>query len=302
MSLFDSISGSVAAKVTGAIKGAIAGSPVGNLLGPASTMMGGSKVLTSQWGELSPHLIARFYPVRRMLDGSGWERSSGTREISAADTFVVDDDYEVWCPIMDGTSEMTLNWQSPFENTGPDSKAPTLSAMMQSGSLTPVAQAVLDGTGRDSAAVAALQSATGRAGITKLNSTQVFSGMPPVKLSMTLHFRALIDPASEVRAPLAQLKEWALPQFLADDGFIANAVKNGGNQSISQTVFPSMTPQIIGMKYGDMTLQPLVIESLSEPITAPRSSDGVIIAESVQVTLATLTALDRRDVQRIYRI
>ncbi|HEY0662788.1 MAG TPA: hypothetical protein VGD21_15875, partial [Lysobacter sp.] len=140
----------------------------------------------------------------------------------------------------------------------------------------------------------------GRTGITKLNSTQVFSGMPPVKLSMTLHFRALIDPVSEVRAPLAQLKEWALPQVLANDGFIANAVKNGNKEGLVETVFPSVVPQIIGMQYGDMTLQPLVIESISEPITAPRSSDGAIIALSVQVTLATLTALDRRDVQRIY--
>lgn len=54
------------------------------------------------------------------------------------------------------------------------------------------------------------------------------------------------------------------------------------------------------MKYGDMTLLPLMIEGMSESITAPRSSDGVIVAQSVQVTLATLTALDRRDFQRIY--
>lgn len=293
MSLFDSIAGDDGKPI--AIS-AVCSQP-GKRTRPT---FGGLKVLTSHWTGLNPALIAKFFPVRRMADGSGWERSTGKREISAADKFTVDDDYEVWCPITDGTSEMTLNWQSPFEDTGPNSKAPALSAMLQSGALSAILQAVEGKSAGDSAVLAELQRTVGRTGITKLNSTQVFSGMPPVKFSLTLHFRALIDPVAEVQSPVSQLKEWALPQFLADDGFIANAVKTGGKNGLSGTIFPSAAPQLLGMKYGDMTLQPLVIESMSEPITAPRSSDGVILAQSIQITLATLTALDRRDVQRIY--
>ncbi len=259
----------------------------------------GAKILTSVWTGLNPALLAKFYPLKRLAVGSGWQQSLDVHEISAADKFTVDDGYEVHCPITDGTSEITLGWHSPFEGAGAESKAPALSGMLQSGSLSPILQAV--GLGKDSAAGKELSSLMGRTGITKLNSTQVFSGMPPVKLTMTLHFRALIDPVEEVRNPLAKLKEWALPQYLADEGLIANALNNAGKQGLGETIFPSMAPQIIGMRYGDMTYEPLVIEGISEPITNPRSSDGVMISCSVQVTLATLTALDRRDVQKIYR-
>lgn len=263
-----------------------------------------STVLSSIWTGLSPHLIARFYPVKRLESGNGWEQSRDKREISAADKFTVDDGVEVHCPISDGNEEMTFNWQSPFENTGAESKAPALSAMLQSGSLSAPLQALAEKIGLDkqvSGATSALASAIGRTGITKLNSTQVFSGMPPVKITLTLHFRALKDPVKEVQEPIKQLKAWALPQYLANDGLIANAVRNGGEQSMMQTVFPSLTPQVIGMKYGDLTYLPLVIEGVSNPITAPRASNGVILAQSVQVTLATLTALDRRDIAHIYR-
>lgn len=50
-----------------------------------------------------------------------------------------------------------------------------------------------------------------------------------------------------------------------------------------------------------MTYEPMVIETLSESFTNPRSSDGVMMSCSVQMTLSTLTALDRRDVQKMYR-
>lgn len=264
-----------------------------------------STVLSSDWTGLSPFLIARFYPVKKMADGSGWGQSRDkAHEISSADTYVVDDGYEVHAPITDGTSEMTLGWHSPFESAGAESKAPMLSAMLQSGSLTPTLQAFASLTNYDlknSPIGEALEKIAGRTGITKLNSTQIFQGMPPVKLSLTLHFRALKDPTAEVRAPIQMLKSWAVPQYLAADGLLANGIKNGAKQGFIETVLPSKAPQIIGMQYGDMTYEPMVIESIAEQVTAPRSDKGVILNCSVQITLATLTAIDRRDVQKMYR-
>lgn len=266
-----------------------------------------STILSSIWTGLSPHLIAKFYPVKKMADGS-WEQSRDKYKIASADKYEVDDGYEVHAPITDGNSEMTLNWNSPFENAGAESKAPALSAMLQSGSLAPILQAMgssgfMSGKFDEMAKKSAdfTRSLAGRTGITKLNSTQIFTGMPPVKMSLTLHFRALQDPVMEVKNPLIQLKEWALPQRLAIDGLIANGINNGIKQNPIETIFPSKAPQIIGMQYGDMTYEPMVIESISDPVTAPRSSDGVIIACSVQITLGTLTALDRGDMRKIYR-
>jgi hypothetical protein len=271
-----------------------------------------TRILSSQWGGLSPHLLARFYPVRRKKSGDGWEQATGKNKLS--DTFAVDDSVEVWCPITDGTTDMTMNWSSPFENSGSESKAPMLSAMLQSGSATSLMQA-LSGMGiasktMDSMAkksVDFLRDVEGRTGITKLNSTQIFTGMPPMKITVTAHFRALIDPVAEVRDPIMQLEEWAVPQLMASDGLIANAAKNGADavsngfkNQIIDTLYPSRTPQILGLKYGDMALMPVVIEGISKPITNPRGSTGVVLAQSVQLTITTLAALDRRDMRAIY--
>ena len=262
-----------------------------------------SKILSSLWNGLSPVLIARFYPLKKMPDGSGWEQSRDKSEVSASDRYSIDDGVEVHAPITDGTSEMTLSWNSPFEGAGAESKAPALTAMLQSGTLTPMLQAIAQELGYDAAGTAAagmLEKAAGRTGITKLNSTQIFSGMPPLKLSMTLHFRALVDPIAEVRAPIAQLQKWAVPQLLSADGLIAGGIKGAGKKDFIETIFPSIAPQIIGMRFGDRTYEPMVIESISEPFTSPRSDKGVLVQQSIQITLSTLNALDRRDIDRIY--
>ena len=60
----------------------------------------------------------------------------------------------------------------------------------------------------------------GRTGITKLNSTQVFNGMPPVKIQVTALFRAWRDSMKEVEAPFNKLMEWALPIELSKDGSV----------------------------------------------------------------------------------
>lgn len=259
-----------------------------------------AKILSSKWDGLNPHLIAKFYPVKLADNGNDWVQSFDTRTLSAADNFTVDDGYEVWAPLTDGSQEMTLNWNSPFEGTGAESKAPSISAMLQSGTLTADLQTLLSRISGGSAVagnvVKLLRSATGRTGITKLNSTQVFSGMPPVKFSFTAHFRALIDPYTEVRQPVTQLEQWALPQYLANDGVIAGALQNGLKQSPLETIYPSVAPQLLAMRYGDQTILPIVIESISKPFTVPRSSKGEVLNVAIQLTVATLTAIDRRDV------
>lgn len=269
-----------------------------------SSQTASTKILSSNWDGLNPHLIAKFYPVKRADNGDSWVQSFDTRTLSAADNFTVDDGYEVWTPITDGSQEMSLNWVSPFEGAGAESKLPTLSAMLQTGQLTPEMTAILSQM-PGGAAVAGnvgklLRDATGRTGVTKLNSTQVFSGMPPVKFSFTAHFRALIDPYSEVRQPVTQLEQWAVPQYLANDGVIAGALKSGLKNTRLETIYPSVTPQLLAMKYGDQTILPIVIESISKPFTVPRSSQGEVLNVAVQLTVATLTAIDRRDVAGYY--
>ena len=86
--------------------------------------------LSSLWDGLSPHLIASFFEVAKIGDDA-WGRTSKT------------DPKTVLAPLTDANMEIALNWQSPFEQAGPESKAPALMAMLQSGALQPIVDSVM---------------------------------------------------------------------------------------------------------------------------------------------------------------
>jgi hypothetical protein len=236
------------------------------------------QVLSSDWTGLSRNLIATFYPVRQ-VEGSeiAWERVPNSIEVRA--------------PITDGTIEQTANWTSPFENQQADAKVSTFSAMLQSGgfdaALKALAAAVPDGAARK--AVESLQSSLdglrGKSAVTKLNSVQIFTGMPPMKISVTAHFRATSNAKTEVQSPLAQLMEWTLPKKLSESGVVTKVLQ-GGPDGIAKTLYSSEAPQIIAMQFADTLFMPIVIESMGHPLTGPRGSDGLMI--SAQTTLSIL--------------
>ncbi len=243
-------------------------------------------VLSSDWTGLSRHLIASFYPVERIesADKSSffWRRIANSTEVRT--------------PLTDGSIDTTINWHSPFENTGIDQKFSSLSSMLQSGGFAPLIQAIknllpkgiADSLNID-AAQERLRNFEGRSSVTKLNATQIFSGLPPTKVNITAHFRAISDPDAEVRMPMDQLMRWALPQKLASDGLIANAA--AGNLD----AFPSKTPQIIAMEYADMLFMPMVIESAPYPLTGPRDKKGRMLSGQMALSIASLTSLDAND-------
>ncbi|MGZ9712994.1 hypothetical protein ACXX82_19570 [Glaciimonas sp. GNP009] len=257
----------------------------------SSVSTSAKSILKSEWTGLNENLIAKFYAVD----------SNGSR--------VGQDQTEVWAPLIDSNLEAVFGWQSPFEHSNPDTKAPALTAMLQSGVLLPVLNALSGGSkssngptsSSDKGALqSALQSAQGRTGITKLNSTQIFSGMPPLKFTVSLLFRAIFDPATEVEAPLQQLWGWALPQKLSNDGIVARVIsqKNGIADYVS-ALLPSLAPTMIGFQYKRCTYGPLVIESIGEPLSSPIDKNGFYTELVIPMTLCSLTALDRDDMHRI---
>lgn len=247
----------------------------------------GGAVLRSDWTGLSPHLIATFYPVRQ-VEGSAnvlWER--------------VPDSVEVQAPITDGTIEQTANWTSPFENQQADAKLSTFSAMLQSGGFESALNALANLFPKDSAAAGAigslnksLEGLKGKTAITKLNSVQIFTGMPPMKINVTAHFRALSSAISEVREPLNQLMAWVLPKKLSESGIVSKVLTDG---VAAKTLYSSDAPTIIGIRYADMLFMPIVIESMSHPLTGPRNTMGTMISAQTTLSLSTLSALDRQD-------
>lgn len=276
----------------------IANGGKGDVSTPTGTAQGkgdppASKSRLPQWGHLSPHLFARIFPC----DSKGKESMDSKGGSSA-----------ILAPATDVQFESTLNWQSPFENTGPESKAPTLMALLQTGQIATVAnaiQAVLpSGKVGDFAKDLAgnterwAKSLEGRTGITKLNSRQVFSGMPPVRVTLQLHLRAVNDTQAEVMAPYEQLLRWAWPQELAENGIISEVLTNGDD--IIRAMFPSLAPQMVGFHYGNNRFMPMVIESVANPLDGPMDRDGRPLYRSVALTLATLTALDTNDVPKLF--
>lgn len=254
-------------------------------------------ILSSDWMEssptsgLSPHLIASFYEVRRV--GQSREAHWGK----------VDDSPIVKAPLTEASMEMVLNWQSPFESAGPETRAPAIFAMLQSGTLQPVIDALnplksdKQTSGKYEAKSGTLSQFEGRTGITKLNSTQVFNGMPPVKITVMALFRAWSNPAREVEAPFDQLMQWALPVHLDVDSTIlsraAEAIK--GSRDWVDALMPSQSPVKIAMQYKGRCYSPLVIESIGVPLNSPVTSEGKYASLLVPMTLCSLTAIDRKD-------
>jgi len=297
--VYDKASEKVMGLVGGGGTDAGPGALVGNVLGSVGEYLPGLKTLSSDlggdWGRLSPLLLARIFVcnakgVADILEFAG-----------------------VFGALKEGSLEIQQNWQSPFENTGPETKAPALAGMLQSGSLVPVLNALQaispfkDGAISDSLnggsdkLKSVMRDLEGRTGITKLNSRQVFSGMPPVKVNFTLHFRALSDPLTEVEAPLTRLLEWVFPQELAEDGILSEVLKTTNSvESFIQALFPSTAPKLLGLTYAGRTWSPMVIENVSFPLDSPKNSQGYFIDLPVQVSMSTLTALDRPDIKRFF--
>jgi hypothetical protein len=243
-------------------------------------------VLSSKWGGLNRALLASIYPVTAQGEDEGGA--------------------EVRAPVSDGNIELTANWQSPFENTGAESKAPAIAGMLQTGTLQSYAETFF-GKGSDDGYRARLaqeitdfsREAQGRSGMTKLNSTQVFTGAGPVKIPLTLHFRAFDDPAREVQAPVDQLARWTLARQLAANGSLVQAIQNfRQGQGFLKSLLPSQSPQMVAFRFGGYLFAPMVIESMNKPINVPRSAKGESLNVAVQLVLSSLSAMDSQDWSR----
>jgi len=216
-----------------------------------------------------------------------WEREPGSVEVHA--------------PLTDGSLEQAANWTSPFENQTADAKLSNLSSMFQVGGFETILNALQQALPANSflggsldVAQQQLKTLEGRTGVTKMNSTQVFSGMPPLKVTATAHFRANWDAVEEVERPMDQLMAWAVPRKLAPQGIVGTAL-DPSTSGVVRTAFPSETPQVIAMQYAGMLFKPLVIESIPYPLTGPRDAQGHLLNGSMTLSLATLTAIDKVD-------
>jgi hypothetical protein len=240
---------------------------------------------------LNKNLIGVLYPMKRDGDGTAWVREDQETAFEA--------------PLTQATMDLAQNWQSPFESAGVESRFPALAQLAQSGAFQGVLQAlggrVSDENKNSKAFIDDVQSKAkllvGRTGQTALNSMQVFSGAPPTKIQITAFLRAFKDPWTEVEEPIKLLQEWHAPQYLAPDGVLAEFINSGADLL---SLMPSLTPKVLGFTYKGRIFQPMVCESISDPLDAPIDKNGHRISASIQITLCSLTAWDKKGWQNTY--
>ena len=101
----------------------------------------------------------------------------------------------------------------------------------------------------------------------------------------------------EVEDALQQLQKWASAAKLSAESLIVGGIKNG----FSESMFPSIIPPLVQLQYGGKTYSPMVIESVSAPITAPMNKDGHRIAVKAQISFLSLTAWDAQNIANMRR-
>lgn len=225
------------------------------------------------------------------------------------------DPFQVCVLLEDAQLELSNQYSTPFENSNPEGRMPNLMGMIQSGQMITSIGDVMNIAGLSSGAIESsddqnqqqdpgvsgqlfdkLEGLKGRSTFTKLNSQQIYTSSNSVKISATLVLSAWQNAHLEVERALQKLQEWNAPEKLADK----SALMSGLQEKSLEGFFPSIIPPTVSLTYGGKTYEPLVIESLSAPITAPMTADGSRIAVKCQVTFSSQKAWDKSDVIKLY--
>lgn len=238
----------------------------------------------------------------------------------------IQDSEEVYAILTEGDLELASQYSSPFENSNPEQRYPTLSGMLQSGDMVDsigriaggpngVMTAMADVTKAGGvlaipmagamAAVGAvvglgedLRSLEGRSAFTKVNSTQIYTSTQPVRLNCTLFFRAWRNAKTEVDNQVQLLQEWVLPVELSKSGALENLF-NPNKNGILNILFPSTMPPFVSLTYGGKTYTPMLLESVNAPIVVERDQQGNRLSLSVQCAFVSRTSWDKSDLRKL---
>lgn len=266
-------------------------------------------IVGSLWQEkgLNPKLIASIRPV---IEGN-IEGGQGEQ------TYSVDTSQPIVAALLeDADFSIEAQYSTPFESSNPEGRMPNLMGMIQSGQANAAYYSLFaassDPSGFSSlvadgaAAVGELTGASdvlkqaetsisglkGRSNFTKLNSRQIYTSSSSVRISATLVFQAWANAKAEVEDAINLLQQWASPAKLSEQSLLVAGVSEG----ISEGMFPSIIPPLVQLQYGGKLYRPMVIESVSAPITAPMNANGDRIAVRAQVTFLSLNAWDKADI------
>ncbi|SDB87051.1 hypothetical protein [Acinetobacter boissieri] len=231
-------------------------------------------------------------------------------------TFTLLDDKEkttstaVSALFVEGEMALESQWQTPFENSNPEHKLPTLMAGLQSGQLMETLGSVAGGVLGNAAgsAVSAVtdpilgtlqklaDSAKGRTNLTKVNTEQIFLSTQSVRLTMTVFLIAIEDAVSEVEEIIQTLQAWCLPQEL----YAGTLVQGMSDSKLDNKLFPSSIPPFISLTLHGKTYTPFILESVSTPLGGAIDKNGNRLNATLSLNLVSKTAWDAKDISKLY--
>lgn len=199
--------------------------------------------------------------------------------------------------VLDSNLSQESTWSTPFENSSPENRLPSLLGSLQSGVASETAKTLgwqnLSET---------LEKAGGRSSFTKINSTQIYVSSQSAQIQMTLLFSAWSDARLEVEQPLGLLHQMSTPVELSDKTTVQNILSDtseGGGIDL-HTFLPSLIPPKLTLKYGGRTYKDLILQSFSRPLSGNMDKYGNLMQAEVQITLVGYQAWDGKDVASMY--
>jgi hypothetical protein len=181
----------------------------------------------------------------------------------------------------------TSNWVNKFEDTNIDNQLSSTTALLQAGEYADKWKS--------------LEKFKGRTLITKASTTQIWAGVAPQSISLTLEFRAFRNAQLEVERPIQELMRIFSPKLIKNqlqntETLIKDLWDSNGSAEISKTAL-GYTPNPISVsilqKYYSMIY---FIESMN--ISKDRlmlDSNGDTIYQEVELTLGSRQAITKEE-------
>lgn len=205
--------------------------------------------------------------------------------------------------VLDSNLSQESTWSTPFENSSPENRLPTLLGSLQSGIAGETVSAVTERVGLGKNLAEALEKAGGRSSFTKINSTQIYVNSQSAQIQMTLLFSAWSDARIEVEEPIGLLHQMNVPVKLSDKTLVQNVIADTSDEGKGidlHTFLPSLIPPRLTLKYGGRTYKDLILQSFSRPLSGNMDKRGNLMQAEVPIVLVGYQAWDGKDVASMY--
>ena len=199
-------------------------------------------------------------------------------------------DIQVTGKLLSDDESLSVSWESALEGNSVDNNLSISSALMQTGSFQR-----LFGVGGKY---------IGKTFISEYESLQVFRGVEPLTLNMTLEFVAFEDAYLEVELPIQMLYKMMSPQLKAglteQTATIVKELFSKGADALDTNIVDKLgeAPNLITLEYlGKRFSGKYVLESLSTSRDELKlTADGSSIKREVSLSFKSYKAINRKDV------